>query len=400
MADKIPKQFGRSKRLPVGRMLLVTICVLLSISLAAEKKESKESKEPRDETARSSNVAVNEGWQEAAAGYPYSFPRDHASHPSYKIEWWYYTGNLESKSGRRFGYQLTFFRVGVLLKPLVESRWAVRDLFMAHFAISDIERKRFYPFERINRAGVGWAGADTDNYRVWNEDWEVRLEGNDHLLRAGEDGFSIYLKLVPEKREVIHGRDGISQRGPSVSNASHYSSITRLSTTGKITVEGEEFEVKGTGWMDHEFGTSFLESKQKGWDWFSIQLQDGRELMLFQIRRADGSVDPRSSGTLIEKDGSATHIEFDDFTLAPVRSWTSEKSGGVYPVEWRIELPRYGLQLDARAAFTAQELRATESTGVTYWEGSIEIEGAKGERGRGYLEMTGYSGQNMGEIVR
>ncbi len=341
-------------------------------------------------------------WREATPGYEYSFPRDHAAHEPYRIEWWYYTGNLITKEGRRFGYQLTFFRTGITLDPANPSRWAVRDLYMAHFALSDIERESFHSFERLNRAGIGWAGAETETYRVWNEDWEARLDGKEHLLKAAEPGFQLDMKLTPAKNEVIHGQNGVSRKGPSEGNASHYYSLTRLESEGRLVVDGEAFEVTGLSWMDHEFGTSFLEQGQLGWDWFSIQLDDGRELMLFELRREDGSIDPRSSGTMIESDGRATHIPFAEFSLKPYDPWRSEASGATYPTSWVIEIPRYDLRLTVNAAFKDQELRATESTGVTYWEGSTVVVGVSGERavkGRGYLEMTGYAGQSMGDIL-
>jgi predicted secreted hydrolase len=341
-------------------------------------------------------------WREAEAGYRYSFPHDHAAHEDYGLEWWYYTGNVKTKEGRRFGYQLTFFRVGVVREPVNTSRWAVRDLYMTHFAISDIERKDFRSFERINRAGVGWAGAESSDYRVWNEDWEARLDGADHLLAAREGDYELDLRLALAKPEVIHGDNGISQKGSSAGNASHYFSLTRLQTSGRLKVGGETFEVTGLSWMDHEFGTSFLEEEQTGWDWFSIQLGDGRDLMMFQIRRRDGSIDPRSSGTLIDADGRAVHVPFSEFALASGDVWRSTESGANYPTAWTIDLPRYGLRLSVKAAFDDQELRTTESTGVTYWEGSVEVEGTAGDKkiaGRGYLEMTGYAGQSMGAIL-
>ncbi|HYP29140.1 MAG TPA: lipocalin-like domain-containing protein [Blastocatellia bacterium] len=344
-----------------------------------------------------------QGWREAEPGYRFSFPRDHAAHEPYRIEWWYYTGNLQSKAGRRFGFQLTFFRTGVSLEPSSESAWAVRDIYMAHFAISDIERESFHAFEKLNRGGIGWAGADSASYRVWNEDWEARLEGDDHLLGARDGGYGIELRLTPAKPVVINGENGISQKGLTVGNASHYYSITRFSSSGKLTVGGEEFEVTGQTWMDHEFGTSFLENGQVGWDWFSIQLDDGRDLMLFQLRRSDGSIDSSSSGTLVDESGRAVHIPAPEFSLIPGRAWRSGASGATYPTEWTIDLPPYGLRLKARAAFDNQELRTPESTGVTYWEGSISVEGTEGGRnisGRGYLEMTGYSGQNMGALFQ
>ena len=343
------------------------------------------------------------GWRAATEGFQFSFPRDHASHPDYRVEWWYYTGNLETKEGRRFGYQLTFFRTGVVREPDNPSRWAVRDLFLAHFAISDIDQQSFRYFERINRSGIGWAGADTAGYRVWNEEWEAKLDGRDHLLTAADPEFSIELRLAPQKGEIIQGVNSISQKGPSEGNASHYYSMTRLNTTGNITVKGELFQVTGLSWMDHEFGSSFLEEHQVGWDWLSIQLNDGRELMLFQIRREDGSIDPRSSGTIIDADGRGTHIQFGEFSLAPGEPWRSASSGATYPTEWLVELPGQKIQLRVRAALKDQELRTTESTAVTYWEGSIAVEGTAADtrvRGQGYLEMTGYAGQCMSEILR
>ncbi|MEK6303797.1 MAG: lipocalin-like domain-containing protein [Acidobacteriota bacterium] len=358
---------------------------------------------PEAPIARGVDGAQSKAWREAEAGYQYSFPRDHASHNEYGIEWWYYTGNLETKSGRRFGYQLTFFRVGVDRKPVNPSRWAVRDLYMAHFAVSDIDAESFHSFERINRAGIGWAGADSSSYRVWNEDWEARLDGEVHLLRARGDDFRLSLTLEQTKPEVIHGENDISRKGAAVGNASHYYSLTRLRTSGSLTVAGESFDVTGLSWMDHEFGTSFLEAEQAGWDWFSIQLEDGSDLMLFQIRRGDGSIDPHSSGTLIEADGRATHIPRDDLKLTPGETWHSSASGASYPTTWTIELPRSNLSLKVRAAFNDQELRTTESTGVTYWEGSVLIEGSSANQpivGRGYLEMTGYAGGSMSQLMR
>ncbi len=344
-----------------------------------------------------------EGWREATAGYPFSFPRDHASHPPYKVEWWYYTGNLETSSGRRFGYQLTFFRTGVALQPASASRWAVRDLYMAHFCISDIEQKRFYSFEKLNRAGVGFAGAEENSYRVWNEDWQARLDGKDHLITARDDAAELELRLTPEKPEVIHGENDISQKGSTVGNASHYYSLTRLRSTGRITIGGETFEVTGLSWMDREFSSSFLEAGQVGWDWFSIQLEDGRDLMIYQFRRSDGSIDIHSSGTLIDASGRATHIPYNEFTLQPTGAMWQSDSSATYPVEWTIDLPKYNLNLKVAAAFTNQELRTTGSTNVTYWEGSVNIEGTSiGQRvkGHGYLEMTGYSGKSMSDVFQ
>ncbi len=341
-------------------------------------------------------------WQEAQAGYQFSFPRDHAAHPPYRIEWWYYTGNVETAEGRRFGYQLTFFRTGVTPTPTTSSQWAVRDLYMAHFAISDLDDKRFYSFERLNRAGVHWAGAETTNYRVWNEGWEVRLDDDVHVLTGSDSNCKIALRLTPEKLPVIHGENGLSQKGASAGNASHYYSYTRLRTSGTIEVDGQTFAVTGLSWMDHEFGTSFLEKDQIGWDWFSLQLQDGRELMLFQIRHADGSIDPHSSGTLVETNGSTTHLPVATFSLVPEQYWQSVESSARYPIVWTLTLSHPDLQVRVKAALPDQELHTEASTGVTYWEGSVIVTGKSGMsdvQGRGYLEMTGYTGKSMGPML-
>lgn len=337
-----------------------------------------------------------EPWKKALPPYTFTFPRDHGAHPDYKIEWWYYTGNLATRDGRRFGYQLTFFRVGVESAPVNPSRWAVRDLYTAHFAVTDLEGKRFRHAEKLNRAGIGWAGAEVDRYRVWNEGWEARLDenGSGHLLHAADEGMKIDLRLDPTKPVVVQGEKGVSQKGKTPGNASHYYSLTRLATKGTLQVGEERFEVEGISWMDHEFGTSFLEKGQKGWDWLSIQLEDGSELMLYQFRRDDGATDPHSNGVWVARDGRATRLRADQFRLIPVGFWRSPASGATYPVRWQIELPSLGWRLTVRAAVDSQELQTNESTRVTYWEGAIIVEGDR--QGRGYLEMTGYAGAAMG----
>lgn len=353
-------------------------------------------------TVANEHAPSTNSWQEAQPGYEFVFPRDHAAHPPYRLEWWYYTGNVATATGRRFGYQLTFFRTGVTPTPTTPSRWAVRDLYMAHFAITDLEGERFFSFERLNRAGVRWAGADPTGYRVWNEDWEARLEGDVHVLSASDASCTLALRLTPEKLPVIHGQEGISKKGASAGNASHYYSYTRLQTSGTIIVDGQTFSITGLSWMDHEFGTNFLEQDQVGWDWFSLQLQEGRELMLFQLRRADGSIDPHASGTLVEVDGSTMHLSASDFSLVPEQYWQSPESGARYPIVWTLTLPGQDMHLRVTAALSNQELRTAASTGVTYWEGSVVVGGQAGGReiqGHGYLEMTGYTGKSMGPVL-
>ena len=341
-------------------------------------------------------------WKQALPGYQFDFSRDHASHPEHKIEWWYYTGNLTANDGHRFGYQLTFFRVGVDKQPANPSRWAVRDLFMAHLAVTDIDSKKFKYAEKLNRAGVGWAGAETNVYRVWNEDWEAKHDDAKRtLLKAFDDGFGIELALEPGKAPTIHGADGFSQKGAQLGNASHYYSQTRMPTRGVIVMNGQRFEVAGDSWMDHEFGTSFLEKEQKGWDWLALQLDDGTDLMLYQFRRSDGALDPHTSGTLIDTAGNATKLAANNFSLEPLDKWRSPKTNAEYPIKWRVKIPSRKMELELTATMENQELITNESTGVSYWEGAIVIAGTHNDKlvkGRGYLEMTGYAGAAMGTV--
>jgi predicted secreted hydrolase len=308
---------------------------------------------------------------------------------------------------------LTFFRVGVDASPANPSRWAVRDLHMAHFAVSDLGRAEHVFADRLNRTASGWAGARADAFRVWNEDWEVTLDQDGrHVLRARDARIAIDVVLDEGKPVVLHGDGGYSRKGPTPGNASHYYSLTRMPTRGSLTLDGRRFEVTGTSWMDHEWGTSFLEPDQAGWDWFSIQFDDGSEMMLFQIRAGTGPAGSAGgasasassrSGTLVDRAGNVKALGPGDFSLSPGRTWTSPGSGAVYPVEWRLDVPGQSLQVVARAAFPAQELRTEQSTAVTYWEGVIDVTGTRAGRpisGRGYLEMTGYTGRRMSDVLR
>lgn len=334
-------------------------------------------------------------WQPALSGYRFEFPRDHAQHPQHKIEWWYFTGNLDTREGRRFGYQLTFFRIGTVTQPAVQSPWALRDVWMAHLAVTDAQGRAYHHADRLNRAGPGLAGSTQE--RVWNEDWQCLFEPGGMRLRAAEGAFGLELELEKSKPPVFHGRDGISQKGPTPGNASHYYSFTRLPTRGTVTVDGARHEVTGLSWMDHEFGSSFLEKGTAGWDWFSAQLDDGSELMLFQLRGENGGTTTGSAGTFIHPDGSAEALAADELRLTPGQAWLSP-AGARYPTGWSLEVPRLGLRLDSAAVLPQQEFQAAATPGLGYWEGAVDYRGTragKAVRGRGYLEMTGYSGRSM-----
>jgi predicted secreted hydrolase len=335
----------------------------------------------------------------ALPGYHYEFPRDYFNHPDYQTEWWYYTGHLQTRDGRKFGFELTFFREGVSRDPGSTSNWDVRDLYLAHFAVSDLDGKKFFHAERTNRAGPGIAGADEPLDRVWNGNWRVVWAEGAENLTAIAAQFAVELSLRPEKAPVIHGESGVSQKSAGEGHASHYFSETRLRTSGWLEIASQKYQVSGLAWMDHEFFTQQLAPDQAGWDWLSLQLDDHTELMLFHIRRKDGTIDPFSAGTFVDAQGNAHHLRANEFELEPADSvqaggtWTSPETHAVYPVRWKVRVPSLGITLEASTPLPSQELTSNSKFVPNYWEGAIFLAGSKNSaalRGSGYLEMTGY----------
>lgn len=333
-------------------------------------------------------------FERALPGYAFAFPRDHFEHPGFEIEWWYYTGNVRTAEGRRFGYELTFFRLAVERSEPPKTAWDVDQLYLAHFALSDIEAGRFYRSERLNRAGPGLAGASQRQAAIWNGNWSSRWDAaGGQSLFAVAGGVGIDFELRPLKAAVVHGLDGVSRKSQGPGRASHYISFTRLATAGRIRVGGEDYAVEGLSWMDHEFSSDSMGPEAQGWDWMSIQLNDGTELMLYGMRGEDGAHNAFSSGTFVDAQGNAVHLEAADFSLEPGRAWQSPDSGARYPLEWTIRVRKPALELRCTPAMDAQEMVARGSAAPTYWEGAVRYEGTKGGEevsGSGYLEMTGY----------
>lgn len=335
-------------------------------------------------------------FQPATTGYQFHFPEDHGSHPAYRTEWWYYTGHLRTKDGRMFGFELTFFRRAIPPNDVktLPSQWSVTQLYLAHFAVTDVNGRRFHFSEKLSRAGLGKAGADESRLRVWIDDWQAEDSGGGHSVTAQDGEWALALTLQPTKPVVIHGQGGISRKGTEAGQASHYYSVTRLATAGRLTIGTERFDVTGASWMDHEFGSADLGKEMVGWDWFSVQLTDHSELMLYRLRRNDGSADPVSSGTLVFPDGRTRHLQLADFTVEATASWTSPKSQAVYPSRWHVVIPSLDLALDLTPLLADQELRTSRSTQVTYWEGAVAVSGIRQGRsitGQGYVELTGYA---------
>jgi len=348
--------------------------------------------------------ADDRAFTEAHEGYRYQFPRDHGSHDRFRTEWWYYTGNLTTKDGRAFGYQLTFFRRGIPPHQVetLPSKWSITQLYLAHFAVSDLKKGRFHYVEKLSRAALGKAGAEADRLHVWIDRWraealEPEIAGTTagaQMLEASEGDLAVMLTVMPAKPLVIHGAGGISRKGTESGQSSHYYSWTSLATTGRIMIGGESFEVTGTSWMDHEFGSADLSPELIGWDWFSLQMADRTEIMLYRLRRADGSAHPVSSGTFVDRQGAAHPLSLQDFTLEPITFWTSPVSKARYPQQWRLSVPSRNLSLELIPRMAEQELRTERSTQVTYWEGAIEATGTvEGHpiKGKGYMELTGYA---------
>lgn len=323
----------------------------------------------------------------------FELPRDHGPHPEFQTEWWYYTGNLASADGRRFGFQLTFFRRG--MAPGEEQRPSLRtrQVWFAHFALTDVGARRHRFAERFARGAGGLAGATGEPFRVWLEDWQAEAtnaQGSALRLVARDGGLSLDLRLEAGKPLVAHGDRGLSPKSAEPGNASLYVGYTRLSARGAVATEGgAPVEVQGQAWFDHEWSTSALGQGALGWDWFSLQTDDGRELMYFQIRREDGTLEPASGGTLVEPDGSARHVASRDVRLEVTRRWTSPETGATYPAGWRLSLPGEGLELELEPWIDSQEMR----TSFTYWEGAVRVSGRRDGQplqGQGYVELTGY----------
>jgi predicted secreted hydrolase len=339
-----------------------------------------------------------EGWRQAVGPWNWSFPRDHGAHPAFRTEWWYFTGNLRDGTGNRYGYQLTFFRQGVRLKPSnPKNPWSLRDLYPAHFAVTDVRNGSFRFAEQVTRSGPGLSGAVTDGMNVWNLGWSAKMKGDAIHLKAAHEGMEISFELKPRKPLILQGEKGLSRKGPGVGQASYYYSFTDLATRGTIKTANSQMPapVEGVSWFDQEFGSNVLTKDQVGWDWFSIHLSDGRDLMLFFLRKKDGSVEKESSGTLVEPNGNSSHLKLGEIQLEVLGTWKSTRSGGAYPNRWRIRIPSSGIDLQLAPLLADQELNTAGSTGVTYWEGAVDGNGSSSGKQvscEGYVEMTGYSG--------
>ena len=347
-------------------------------------------------------VVYAEEWKTARPDYPWSFPRDHWARDGYKTQWWYFTGHLTSDDGRRFGYQFTFFRVGLLpQRPSLASEWATASLIMGHAAIGDPASGRHLFSEVIYRITplLGGFGEYPDTMIAWSRApagteglWTLRWNGSgfDFTMTDSRQRMGFSLSNRPAKPMIFQGPNGFSRKGNAEAAASQYYSFTRLATTGEIRLNGDRFAVTGLSWMDKEFGSNQLEAHQVGWDWFSLQLDDGREAMLYVLRDTSGAAD-FSRGTMVAASGDARYLAPEDFSVRATDTWRSPETDAVYPSRWEVVLPGEGLRMLIRPVMAGQENRSALMKSLFYWEGAVEITGLDGKpMGRGYVELVGY----------
>ena len=375
---------------PAGLMLLAVVCAHLPHAAAAPPE------------ALSTSRADSTGFAEALEPRPFEFPRDHGPHPDFRQEWWYVTGNLDAADGERFGFELTFFRVALVPPPGARaappaapptapaSAWRTGEIYMAHFAVTDVARARFRFEQKLSRGALGLAGSQGAPMHVWLDDWSLEARGGEPWqLRAVQPGYAIELVLEPQGAPVLNGEAGLSRKSAQPADATYYYSMPRLAVRGRLLREGQPLDVRGLAWLDREWGSGALGPAEVGWDWFGLQLDDGSALMFYALRDQNGGRDAHSAGTWIAPDGTVRALSSADVGIAVTGEWRGA-SGERYPAGWRIRVPAVALDVGVRPVLPDQELRTTPR----YWEGAVDVSGERaGARlgGRGYVELVGYA---------
>ena len=394
-AQRYRFQQGKVHHVIIGLICLIAVLLLMYSSRTGHQEVSGEQALPVMDLLGGGDTT---GYDRVFNPREFTFPLDHGPHPGYRHEWWYFTGNLHTRSGRHFGFQLTFFRFA--LRPHErqrDSQWATTQMMMAHFALSDVDEHRFYQYEKSSRVALGLAGATAQPFKVWVDNWSATGAQDDTwpvTLHAIQDDIEIDLTLTPTKPVVLQGEKGLSRKGANAGNASYYYSYTHLQSRGVIRTGTHQFEVSGLSWLDREWGTSSLTENQSGWDWFALQLSDGSEVMVYRLRRRDGSVDPYSSGIMISRDGDTHPLQAQAFHVQILSRWRSPHTQIIYPSRWHLAIPEAALDVEIEPLLQDQELH----TSINYWEGAVRIHGTRHDNnvsGYGYVELTGY-GQGGG----
>ena len=340
--------------------------------------------------------AATQGFELATVPRAFEFPADHGPHSSFRHEWWYVTGNLHARDGARYGFELTFFRVGLappgsLAVVAAQSHWHAHELYAAHFAITDVPRHQFQASERFARAALDLAGARADPPRVWLGAWSLGAASmpGEWTLAAADERKALRLHLRARGPPVANGDHGLSIKADAPGAASYYFSIPRIEASGELVLDGRAVEVTGQAWLDREWGSGGLGPNQTGWDWYALQFRDGSALMFYALRERSGRRDPHSAGTFVAADGTVRPLAAADFGVEVLRQWTSPR-GGVYPAAWHITVPSLALDVEATPVLADQEL----DTRPRYWEGAVDVRGRQrgaAVSGEGYVELVGYA---------
>ena len=360
-----------------------------------------------DDVSAQADVLVSDpnldAYTRADAPYDWQFPLDYGPHPDFQTEWWYYTGNVATADGRRFGYQFTIFRRAITpQQEASDSEWRTNQIYMAHFTVSDLEAGDFYHKQRFSRASADLAGASGEPYRVFVEDWVIAATDDTAqtvTIKAATDDFAIDLILLQDKPPALQGDEGLSPKSDVAGNASYYYSLSRLETTGTLRVGEQSFAVDGLTWKDHEFSTSALGAEAQGWDWFGLIFDDGSEMMIGQIRMLDGGKEAAFGGLYIAADGTTEYLTAAQIDIVATDQWTSPHSGAIYPSGWQITVSDIDKRDDATVAFAVTPLmKDQELHGSTfeYWEGAVQVTGDVA--GYGYAELTGYTSTMQGRF--
>ncbi len=398
----------RLRAAPVAMLVfwasIITACGGSSTSAApqtdAGSRHSPAAVSPLDVLRGTAIGAADARFARALTVQPFQFPQDHGPHPRFRDEWWYLTGHLSTRDGARFGFELTFFRIGMVPPDSVrgprngsESQWRASQVYMAHFAVTDVERGQFHSTERFARDALGLAGARATPFRVWLEGWSLEDAGpnGEWTVRADDPSYGLTLRLRALDAPVPNGDRGLSVKSDDPGSASYYYSIPRLSARGQLVRAGRALPVQGLVWLDREWGSGSLGAHEEGWDWFGLQFADGSALMFYSLRDAGGARDPHSAGTWIAPDGSTRSLSSDELRIDVQDRWRSPR-GGIYPSRWRLRAPSLGLDVQATPVLPDQELDTTPR----YWEGDVDVSGTKDGRvisGQGYVELVGYGAQ-------
>ena len=334
-------------------------------------------------------------FRKATGDIQLSFPRDHGAHRDFETEWWYVTGHLRGKQNDSYGFELVFFRIGVDPTPKTTSAWTLDSLYLAHFALTDDNKRQFFNYERRSRGSFGQAESSEAQLDVRLRNWSLVFEEGVLKLRADDSGNVLELTLTSQKPVVLHGENGLSKKGPEPGEASYYSSFTRLTGTGSLAIGGAGPQpVSASAWLDHEFTSSKLARGTQGWDWFALQLDSGEDVMVYQLRDENGRPSEFSSGTWVEKDGTSTQLKREDFIVKVLDRWKSPKTDVLYPSSWKISVPSRNFEVEVNPTVQEQELTTDKTTYVTYWEGRCRFKGTLREapvQGDAYTELVGYS---------